>query len=433
MKRASDKGLPWGEQRLAWPRLAPPARWLEPEQPPPTPADPRPAARQAAAAVARRLRGGGRLALVVPDRTRPLPLAGLLPPVARALQDAGIDLSRVSLLSASGMHRPMTPGELRAWIGPEACEGFTRLEPHDARGPCARLGVTSSGIDVLAHPAAAEAAALLVLGRLVFHYVAGFGGGRKMLVPGIAGIETIVAMHARCLSPRPGSGRHPACRPGRLEGNPVHEAACQAAALFPPAVGLHVVVEPGAVMTRVTAGDLFTDHRREARRFAATHRVTVPEPVPALVVSAGGHPLDRNMVQANKALAAVTEIVRPGGAILLLARCADGVGNPELLEGLRLGSSTAIEQELRRRFRVGLHTALALRGFCRTFRVLALTEADDEVLELAGIERVADLAAGLARIGEITGDEPVVVAPRGAGLLYSTLQVRSLLSEEPPP
>lgn len=419
MNPSPTDALPWGEQLLPWPPAGGPARRLVPRQPPSTvPADPLPAARRAAEALALGLRGGGRLALVVPDRTRPLPLPALLPVVAVALEQAGIDLARVTLLPASGMHRPMSPEELRTWIGPRAAQLFAHLQPHDARGPSIHLGTTTSGIDVRAHPAFAEAAATLVLGRLVFHYVAGFGGGRKMLVPGVAGIETILAMHSRCLAPQPGRGRHPACRPGRLDDNPVHQAACRAASLFPSPVALHVVVEAGGVMTHVAAGDLFADHQREAERFAAGHRVGISDPLPALVVSAGGHPLDRNMVQANKALAAVAEIVRPGGTILLLARCADGAGNPELIEGLRLGSPEAIEAELRRDFRVGLHTALALRTFCRRFRVLALTEADDELLELAGIERVSDLAAGLARLRKVTGDQPLAVAPRGASLLY---------------
>lgn len=379
----------------------------------------RDAAKEAAAWLGRQLVAGERLALVVPDRTRPLPLPELLPVVLDALERKGVEAAYVDLVPASGMHRPMSLRELREWVGEEVCRRGVGLHPHDARGETVALGETPSWIPVRAHRKVARAAAVLVLGRIVFHYLAGYGGGRKMLVPGVSGIETILAVHSRCLAPAPARGRHPKARPGVLEGNPVHEAACEAARLFPPSIAIHIALDGEGRVAEATAGDLFADHAAAAERYGRDHLMLVERPVQGMIVSAGGHPLDRNLVQAHKALDAVAPVVEEGGIIVLLARCEDGVGNPEVEEGLRLRTSEAIEAELRRNFRVGVHTALALVEKTRRFEVHAVTELDREILELAGIEPADSLEAAAARIVERFGPKArVAMAPRGASLLY---------------
>jgi nickel-dependent lactate racemase len=419
----SDRTLAWGATRLALPESWRDWRWLEPEpsrassdRPDPLPA----ALSDAAARTALRLGRSDRLALIVPDRTRPLPLSALLPPLLDALADAGVAGGRIDLVPASGIHRPMSAAELREWIGPDAAARVTAL-PHDADAPAAALGVTPCGIAVAAHPAVARAGAILALGRIVFHYLAGFGGGRKMLVPGVAARDTIVAVHRRCLSPRPGDGRHPRARAGVLEGNPVHAAASDAARLFPPATLLHLTQRPDGGW-RAEVGDAFEDHARAAALYAAAHSVALDAPLDAVVVSAGGAPADRDLVQAHKALDAVAPVVRDGGTVVLVAACGDGVGNHELLEGLALGPPSAIEDELRRAFRVGLHTALALAEKTRRFRVLALTELSDEILATAGMARIGSLeeaARELAPSGEYAARQ--ALAPRGASLLYEVV------------
>jgi nickel-dependent lactate racemase len=314
----------------------------------------------------------------------------------------------------------MSPAELRAWIGPDAAARVAVL-PHDADAPAAFLGTTASGIPVAAHPAVARAGAVLALGRIVFHYLAGFGGGRKMLVPGVAARSTILAVHRRCLAARPGAGRHLSARAGRLEGNPVHEAAVEAARLFPPATLLHLTdgAEGGWA---AAVGDAFEDHARTAARYAAAHRVLLDAPLDAVIVSAGGAPADRDLVQAHKALDAVAPVVRDGGTVVLVAACGDGAGNREMSEGLALGTPAAIEDELRRDFRVGLHTALALAEKTRRLRVMALTELPDELLSAASIERVASLDEAARKVaGQTAPGSRRALAPRGSSLLYEVV------------
>lgn len=415
-------GIAFGNERLDlpagcadWPVLA--AAGLVPA------ADPaalwRAAAADAAARVAT-LAGAGRVALIVPDRTRPLPLPELLPPLLAALRAAGVPPERVTIVPASGIHEPMAREELAAWIGAGATDSGALLAPHDADGASVRLGRTASGIPVAGHPAVARAAATLLLGRIVFHYLAGFGGGRKMLVPGVSARRTILAVHSRCLAAPPAHGRHPAAHTAQLGGNPVHLAACEAAALYPPAIALHIQLAPGGVLAAAVAGDAFDDHARAAQAYAAAHRVTLDAPLDAVIVSAGGHPTDRDLVQAHKALDAIAPVVRDGGTVVFVAACGDGIGNREVERGLALGDSAAIEAGLRREFHVGVHTALALRLKTERLRVVALTRLSDQHLALAGIERAASLDDALRVIRARHGASArVAVAPAGGSLLYA--------------
>lgn len=415
--------LAYGDESLKVPAPFDEAQVLDAPDLPPA-ADPEATWRAACAAAALRVAAtlppGARLALVVPDRTRPLPLPRLLPPLLAALAAEKIEARRITIVPASGIHAPMSRAELAAWIGDDAARRGALLDPHDADAPARRLGRTPGGIEVAARPSVAGAGAALVLGRIVFHYLAGFGGGRKMLVPGCAARRTILAMHARCLDPRPGAGRHAAAVAGRLAGNPVHAASVAAARLFPPSTAIHTLLTGDGRLADAFAGDLFADHERACARYAAAHRALVDGPLDAVFVSAGGRPTDRDLVQAHKALEAVHGVVKDGGTVVFVARCADGVGNREVEQALRLGSPAAIEAELRRDFRVGAHTALALALKTARVRTLAVTELSDELLALAGMERAASLEEAARIVLERHGaDARVALAPRGGSLLYS--------------
>lgn len=373
----------------------------------------------AARRLADRLRAKGRLALVVPDRTRPLDLPTLLPELVRCLADAGISSRRIVVVPASGIHAPMTSAEARGWVGDATLDAGIAIAPHDADAPGALLGSTPCGLPIVAHPAVADADAILTVGRIVFHYLAGFGGGRKMLAPGVCARRSVLAIHARCLAAPPARGRHPRARAGSLLGNPFHDAVSAAARLFPDVVSLHVVDASDPKRPETIVGDPWNDHARAAAIYADRRRVRMREPLDAVLVAAGGAPTDRDLVQSHKALDAIAPIVRDGGLVVLTARCSDGVGNPEVREWLRHGGADAIERQLRSSFAVGGHTALALREKTERFRVTMLTELDDETLELAGMKRAVSLEGAVAElVARQRRGQAVAVAPHGAALLY---------------
>lgn len=380
-------------------------------------------ARQTAESIRRVLPDNKRLALVVPDRTRPIPLPQILPIVLDAMMASGVAAERIDLVPASGIHRPMLGEELFRWVGDEIAGSGLRLATHDADAPAVLLGWAhppgGRSFPVSAHPLVARAGAILVLGRIVFHYLAGFGAGRKMLTPGVSSRATVLGMHSHCLAPRTGSGRHPCARNGRLDGNPVHAASCAAAALFPPAVAMHLLLAENGSIADVLVGDLVETHALACQRYATAYRAESEQLFDALIVSAGGFPVDRDLVQAHKALDAVAPLVRDGGTIVLVAECSDGHGNTELVQGLNIGDPRQLDRALRSDFHVGVHTAMALAEKTRRFRVLALTELGDDLLARAHITRVNSLDEAVSQILHIHGPNASFgLAPRGSALLY---------------
>ncbi len=411
--------LPLPPLAAEWPRLTAPGLLPRSDSSALLPAT----ARQAAESIRRVLPENRRLALVVPDRTRPIPLPEILPPVLDAMMAAGVPAERIDLVPASGIHRPMLGEELFRWVGDDIAGSGLRLATHDADAPAVLLGWAhppgGRPFPVSAHPLVARAGAVLVLGRIVFHYLAGFGAGRKMLTPGVSSRATVLGMHSHCLAPRTGSGRHPCARTGRLDGNPVHAASCAAAALFPPAVAMHLLLAEDGTVAEVMVGDLVETHALACKRYATAYRAESEQLFDALIVSAGGFPVDRDLVQAHKALDAVAPLVRNGGTIVLVAECGDGHGNTQLALGLSLGNPRQLDHALREDFRVGVHTAMALAEKTRRFRVLALTALGDDLLETAHITRVHSLEDAVSRILHIHGENASFgLAPRGSALLY---------------
>jgi nickel-dependent lactate racemase len=377
------------------------------------------AAERAADAVTPLVSAHGRLALIVPDRTRPLPLPELLGLLLDALARRGLPAQRVSVLPASGIHRPMTRNELIAWVGRAVPERGAALLPHDAGAPGVLLGHGPTGLPMAVHPALAGADAALLLGRIVFHYIAGFGGGRKLLAPGVATRRTVLAVHRRCLDPDPRQGRHPQARAGVLEGNPMNSAVREVAGLAPPTVALHVLHAADGAIADIEVSDALDGHATAARRYARANTVNVESPLDAVIVGAGGAPTDRDLVQAHKGLDAIAPIVRDGGLVVLVAACSDGVGNREVLDALALGSVRAISQRLRRGFLVGAHTALALAEKTERLDVRMVSELPDAAVRAAGMRRLsgADEAWSLVDAIRAAGGR-CALAPAGGALLY---------------
>jgi hypothetical protein len=187
-------------------------------------------------------RGRPDATVVVPDATRSIELAEVLPAVLERLARAGVPDRRVSVLVACGTHPALDDGSLASLVG--AVASGIRVVQHDARDEAALVNVSSfaDGTALRLHRLAAEASLLVTVGGVRHHYFAGFGGGPKMVFPGVAGYREIQANHARVLRRRDGElERDPGCQPGVLDGNPVAEEIARAADVRPPDCALCLV------------------------------------------------------------------------------------------------------------------------------------------------------------------------------------------------
>ena len=304
-------------------------------------------------------RRSGSALVVIPDKTRAAGVREYLPPVLRALEKGGLDDRDVILITANGAHAPMSETEIRKLVGRDVYERY-RLLQHNSRDSASisHVGVTSRGTDVAVNSACLEAGLLVLTGAVSFHYFAGFGGGRKLLFPGLASYDSIVANHRLVLGPA--EGLHPMCRSGNLEGNPVHEDIMEAFSMLPPPFVLTTVAAPDGAVLEVFAGlhdEVFAAACGAARRAFA---VRIREKADLVIASCGGHPWDINLLQLHKSLRHAASAARDGGALVLVGEASEGLGSETLEKGLRYSSWREADRAMRGSYILNGHTAVSL-------------------------------------------------------------------------
>ena len=262
--------------------------------------------------------GARRVAVVFPDLTRPMPNRTVLPPLLDELARAGVPDGRVTLLCATGTHRRATAAEMAELIGPGLVARY-RVVDHDAQSDEHVAVGEMDGVAVLLQREYVEADLRIVTGFVEPHFFAGFSGGPKAVCPGLAATETILeAHHPRRIADERATflTRH---------GNPVHDFVRAATELAPPQLSLDVAINRARRVTAVFAGPLTDTHDAACAHVGAAARREVDSPYDLVVSTNGGHPLDRNLYQAVKGMAAADRVRRRGGTVVMAAACADGV------------------------------------------------------------------------------------------------------------
>jgi nickel-dependent lactate racemase len=262
--------------------------------------------------------GGARVVVVFPDITRPMPNRTVLPPLLTEIESCGISPDDIVLLCATGTHRAANPTELRDLVGPDVLSRY-RVKNHVATdGDHVEVGRIDR-VPVLLDRDYVQAGVRVVTGFVEPHFFAGFSGGPKAVCPGLAALETILEAHspARIADPR--------ATWTITEGNPVHDFVRAATALLPPTFSVDVAINGRRQLTAVFAGSLDETHRAACEFVGRTAVQQVPGRFDVVVSTNSGHPLDRNLYQAVKGMAAAERIVRPGGRIVMVAACADGI------------------------------------------------------------------------------------------------------------
>jgi nickel-dependent lactate racemase len=276
------------------------------------------------ASLARLAAGRRDACIVICDITRPVPNTTLLPPVLRTLEAAGLPPERTTLLIATGTHRPNLGAELDALVGPEIAARY-RILNHDCRDAGAHrdLGTSPNGVPVRLDKTYCDANLKITIGLIEPHFMAGYSGGRKLIMPGLAAFETVQQWHC------PRFLESPLATNGSVQGNPVHEESLAIARLVPPDLILDVTLDEANRITGVFAGELERAWL-EGVAFAARHvRAAAPQPADIVVTTCAGYPLDATFYQAVKGMVGALPVVKPGGTIVLAAECAEGVGSPD--------------------------------------------------------------------------------------------------------
>ncbi len=261
-----------------------------------------------------------RVAIVHSDITRATPNGLLLPPVLAALARSGVPDARITLINATGMHRAQTDAELCAMLG-DAVVARYRTVQHDARdgSTLVRAGTTSTGNELFINRAWMGADFRIATGFIEPHFFAGYSGGPKAVLPGIAGEADILHNH------RPSNIDHPRATWGLTDGNPVWEEMAEAAKIARVDFLVNVTLDSAKRITGVFAGNPETAHRAGRSHVRAHAMAAVDAPYDIVITSNSGYPLDQNLYQAVKGMSAAAEITAPGGSIILASACEEGL------------------------------------------------------------------------------------------------------------
>lgn len=284
--------------------------------------------------LAERVPAGATVAISVCDPTRAQPR---IPMLRAILEEIPTPPERVTLLVATGTHRPATPAELEAMFGSEllsACEVVNHFCRDESE--LVRLPDTGAGVPVSLNRRFLEADVRITTGFVEPHFFAGFSGGPKMVAPGLAGMETILVLHD---DRRIG---HPKAVFGITEGNPVHDDVRAIARQVGVDFGLDVLLDGEKRITGVFGGDLLDEHARACVRSHREAMCPVEQPFEVVVATNSGYPLDQNLYQAVKGMSAAERIVETGGTILCAAECRDGIPDEgAYARSLRAGDTLA--------------------------------------------------------------------------------------------
>ena len=265
--------------------------------------------------------------IVISDITRPVPNTVLLPPVLRTLEENGIRRGNITILVATGLHRPSTHDELVAMIGSEMLERY-RVVDHHARVMAEQLylGVTSRNTPVYIDREYCVSDLKITTGFIEPHLMAGFSGGRKLVAPGCAGELTIKALHS------PSFLEDAACCEGSIEENPLHRELLEIAHMAGHDFIVNVSLDVNGAITGMFAGDPEIAHAKGIAFVRDAVKARSPRQADIVITTSAGYPLDLTYYQSVKGITAALPVVRKGGTLIVAAECAEGLGSPEFTQ-----------------------------------------------------------------------------------------------------
>ena len=353
--------------------------------------------------------------IVICDITRPVPNGLVLPPLIETLLKAGMDPSAISVITATGLHRPNEGEELEELVGSSWVLKTVSVANHFARREEDHvfLGNTPSGMPVKIDRRFMEGDLRIVVGLVEPHFMAGYSGGRKVITPGIAHEDTIRHLHStRMLS-------HEKAANCVLSGNPLHTEQLHAARMIGDCYALNTVIDEHRRLSFVNFGALEESHLKAVEFARPYFEIPVARRFHTVLTCAAGYPLDRNYYQTVKGMVGVSDIIEPGGNLFIVSECRDGLGSVEYREAqarmIAAGADRFFDESLRKE-------AASIDEWESIMQIKAMTLArihlfsnclSPEDRSLTGIPIIESLSEAIERSVKEKGDPHVAVIPEG--------------------
>lgn len=370
------------------------------------------------------IRPGETVCIVISDVTRSWQAPkSYLPILVEELGKIGVRDDQILIISATGTHRAQTEAEWKSLIG-ESLYARIRIIDHDCRQKeqMRYVGTTSRGTPVWLNRAALDCDRLILTGGVVYHFLAGYGGGRKSIVPGIAYIDTILHNHNFALNPGIGSGANPDVHSGNLEAsNPFHSDMEEAAAFAKPDFLLNVVADSNQNITAAFAGHWIAAHRAACALVHKMDGVHVKRRADLVIASAGGYPKDINLYQSSKTITNQVRIANDGAVLIMISACLEGFGDKDCAHYIQdFTDMTQREADVRKNFSIGGYVGYLFAEFSEKYHLICVTEMEPELFKNVQIDVVKTLDEALELAKTYLGgtlDVPTAILEHGAQTL----------------
>ena len=352
---------------------------------------------------------GEKIAIITSDVTRPMPTAVVMPALLDELYFAGVKPEDITLVFGLGSHRRQTTEEMKKLAGERAFREI-RCEDSDP-DDCVHYGVTKRGTPVDITRAVAEADRRVCLGNIEYHYFAGYSGGGKALMPGVSTREAIQRNHSLMVDPD-------SCA-GKLTGNPLREDIEEAASMVGADFLLNVVLDEHKRIVRAVAGDMVAAHRAGCEFLDKFYLKPIPARADIVLVSQGGAPKDLNLYQTQKALDNAKHAVKPGGVVILIGSCREGMGEHTFEEWMTTSPSPqSMIERIRRDFRLGGHKAAAIAMVLEKADIYLVSDLPDDFVRRIFLKPFPSAQTALdAALEKLGKDATILSMPYGGSTL----------------
>ena len=350
------------------------------------------------------LAGGEDIVFIVNDGTRPTPTAKVLDALSKRM-----DLKKARYLVATGTHRDMTEEEYNFVFGKHYGYLKDRIICHDAKNSeCVFLGTSKNGTPMEVNKIAVDADRLVIITSVEPHYFAGYTGGRKSFLPGVASFKTVETNHKLAMKKE--------AQALALEGNPVHEDMMDALEVVKgkKIFSIQMVLDRHQNIYKAVSGELNAAFDEAVKYANEVFSVPIPEKAD-IVISVAPYPMDVDLYQSQKALDNGKWALKEGGTIIMVSKCREGIGHPTFLNQLSSSSDpNEVLENLRKEYKLGYHKAAKMAEIATWASIWAVTDLDPEILRKANIRPFPSVAEAFAEAMKKNPKSRVIVLMDGS-------------------
>jgi nickel-dependent lactate racemase len=361
----------------------------------------------------------GNLSILISDMTRGGAVKPVLSAILGYLEEKGAGPERTDIFIATGAHRGLLRSELRVHLGEDIMSRW-RVHQHDADNGDALidLGTTPAGTRCRINERVVASNLVIAIGTISFHYFAGFGGARKLILPGVAGRDSILSNHKLSLSKESPEKLAEGCRAGNLDKNPVHEDMLAAAKLLEsPVFAVNVIPARDDGISFINAGELELSHIEACERYRDLFTIDLERKFGAAIISAGGSPKDVNLLQAHKALRQASTSLEEGGLMLAAFACAGGIGSDSLDKIYEKGRN-GVPALVQKGYTLNTQTAVSTYELTGRFSIYLRSMIQDSDISRFGFCPWQEEFTG--PLLEAYDDDDILVIPNASSFLFKT-------------